>query len=495
MSSAPTIDNFAEILSEEAAWYDFGIFLGVSTRDLDLISKNHGSEGSRRCMIEIYKCVQKQREPLTWVRVVDVLTRLKNYSLADKIERNFMMPSQLTPDNVGEEYLSPVQSQTLQSEDIFSQPTENPPQTILTALTNDMCSQSRGETTFLSSERESDRASKGASQQDVIKVPNEICRMFTNVTGKFTTLTAEVIMALRKLAVHPDDLQRVIEDTCDLEPLPEEDATLDRILKRLPSNNYHFLDVDTLETLTSTFLRSNDQLRREIEEYKSQLEKFKSLSEIQYLVNLVKARNNSRHRQKEVVLKLREFWKRVKLKKFESAMQEIFETLYDCTSHITAVSKGCICVSWIVPPEKATTKLTTPEPEDKEFIRVIGVKSLRVGDSTVYDIQGEGCETIEAAMLQAIELENKRAIEILLLLGCDPEAAAHYEGVTNIVNIFESGKIPDSVKHICVFGHNENIEAILHDQQNVAEEKEEARRNLHEENCILRLALEKKGEM
>ena len=109
--------------------------------------------------------------------------------------------------------------------------------------------------------------------------------------------------------------------------------------------------------------------------------------------------------------------------------------------------------------------------------------------------KGKGVKQLRQPCLQAIELENKRAIEILLLLGCDPEAAAHYEGVTNIVNIFESGKIPDSVKHICVFGHNENIEAILHDQQNVAEEKEEARRNLHEENCILRLALEKKGEM
>ena len=69
-------------------------------------------------------------------------------------------------------------------------------------------------------------------------------------------------------------------------------------------------------------------------------------------------------------------------------------------------------------------------------------------------------------MLQAIELKNTRAIELLLAVGCSPEVAA-YNGnhaVTNVVNIRERS-VDDSsgggVDHVCVLGHNEHIEAII----------------------------------
>ena len=86
----------------------------------------------------------------------------------------------------------------------------------------------------------------------------------------------------------------------------------------------------------------------------------------------------------------------------------------------------------------------------------------------VYDSTGEvpGCEVLEAAMLQAIELKNTRAIELLLAVGCSPEVAT-YNGdhaVTNVVNIRERSVDDGSrggVDHMCVLGHNEHIEDII----------------------------------
>ncbi len=69
-------------------------------------------------------------------------------------------------------------------------------------------------------------------------------------------------------------------------------------------------------------------------------------------------------------------------------------------------------------------------------------------------------------MLQAIELRNTRAIEILLAVGCSPEVAT-YNGdhaVTNVVNIRKRSVDDGSgggVDHVCVLGHNEHIEAII----------------------------------
>ena len=69
-------------------------------------------------------------------------------------------------------------------------------------------------------------------------------------------------------------------------------------------------------------------------------------------------------------------------------------------------------------------------------------------------------------MLQATELKNTGAIELLLAVGCSPEVAT-YNGdhaVTNVVNIRERS-VDDgsggSVDHVCVLGHNEHIEAII----------------------------------
>ena len=126
------------------------------------------------------------------------------------------------------------------------------------------------------------------------------------------------------------------------------------------------------------------------------------------------------------------------MNEFEIMITKILGTrLYTKLYHIT-VDTGCICVSWIIPPSVNYTKLLIPKLS-LEFLQIIGVIYLHIGDDVIYNVGEEGCQTLEAAMLRAIELKNTRAIELLLAVGCSPEVAS-YNGdhaITNVVNIKE----------------------------------------------------------
>ena len=135
---------------------------------------------------------------------------------------------------------------------------------------------------------------------------------------------------------------------------------------------------------------------------------------------------------------------------FEKLMKQLLPTFYDLSSNIS-VGKGCICISWAIPDTDHTAKLVPELPTD--LIQIIGVISLHIGDKPIYIGTGGGCKTIEAAMLQAIELKNIRAIELLIAVGCNPDVATYNEdnAVVNIVNIRErsTGKSGSRMDHTC----------------------------------------------
>ena len=183
------------------------------------------------------------------------------------------------------------------------------------------------------------------------------------------------------------------------------------------------------------------------------------------LVDFIKEKQIVAGNNKTMQLKVREFWSHFTLKQFEKVANEILGTLYAVLSQMR-VAKGCICISWVI-PDIDTTKLVPDH--SVELVRIVGVISLHIGSNVIYNNEGEGCETIEAAMLQAIKLKNTRAIELLLVMGCNPEVAT-YNGdnaVTTIVNIRESKK--SSVDHVCIIGHNEHVEAIVDPSSKPAE--------------------------
>ena len=101
----------------------------------------------------------------------------------------------------------------------------------------------------------------------------------------------------------------------------------------------------------------------------------------------------------------------------------------------------------------------------------------------------EGCEVMEAAMLQAVELKNTRAVELLLAVGCNPEVITYKPNIsvkiTAELHIEEEPIDDHTAQYVCVF----------EDHSEEATVKEKMQVNLFQENDMLRKELEAESEL
>ena len=374
-SSTVESDVFIEELSQEQRWYTMGILLGVPTHKLDTISINYGSSGIRECLGELYKCCMELEGGVSWEEIVEALRKMDNGFLAGIIYSKYM-------------YISP--SPLSENED---------------------CVQNR------------------AKQ---VEVPTEVVQGFNNLSLQFSKLKHNVRQSIRQSNINVDDLQEVIKDECSFEPLSGKEATVDKFLNRL-SQYYSLLDVRVLEFLFKTLFDKDHPIQRQLTGYIKLLDKFKSSAKMKHLVHLLKQQQTVNSGHKLVELKVREIWSGFTVKKFEKVLRAILKTKYSYTSQLT-VEEGCICIRWVI-PDMDTSKLIQPQP--LEFLKIIGVVYLHIGDEVVYSLPEDGCDTLEAAMLQAVELKNTQAIQLLQAVGSDNNDIIT-KSVDNVVTVVSS---------------------------------------------------------
>ena len=387
----PPVDLFTEELVKEPRWYTLGMFLGVPTRDLDAINFNHSLEGIMRCLIEMHKYLHSTGKPLSWEKIASSLSKMDNCYLARCIRNKYCQTS--------EQKVSPVST---------AKPS-TPDRQLRCSSASDSASMNQKDSTPSSVFRENNK-------ETVIDVPEEVKKDFLNLTRLFSALVTEIECAFRRSKIHIQDLQRFIEEECELAPLSGVEATIENVFSRA-RQHYSLLGYNLLEFLVQTFLSENEPLQKKMSVYSETVNRFKNSAKLIDLMCLVEKQVKT-DRHKIVKLKLREFWAKITVKKFEKLVIEIFDVLYNRVSQIS-VGRGCICVSWMIPDIADPLGLIPPRP--LEFIKAVGIVSLHIGDSVVYDIPGEGCEVMGAAMLQAIELKSTRAIELLQAIKCDPE--------------------------------------------------------------------------
>ena len=329
--------------------------------------------GIRECLGELYKCCMELEGGVSWEQIVETLYKMDNVLLATSIHSKYISPSPL-------------------------------------------------------SENE-DSVQNRAKQ---VEVPTEVVQGFNNLSLQFSKLKHNVRQSIRQSNINVDDLQEVIKDECFFEPLSGKKATVDNFLNRL-SQYYSLLDVRVLEFLFKTFFDKDHPVQRQLTEYIELLDKFKSSAEMKHLVHLLKQQQTVNSGHKLVELKVREIWSGFTVKKFEKVLRAILKTEYSYTSQMT-VKEGCICISWVI-PDMDTSKLIQPQP--LEFLKIIGVVYLHIGDEVVYSLPDDGCDTLEAAILQAVELKNTQAIEILQAVGSDNNDIIT-KSVDNVVTVVSS---------------------------------------------------------
>ena len=421
--SGPSIDQFAEVLSKGPDWYSLGVFLGVAGNELNTIGENYSKISVTRCLIEVYQCLERLGKVPSWDSIASKLRALDNHALAEHIDSTFIHPSLEPP-----------------SESSSSNTSEQSGAGIPDSV---------------------DQTSRAPE----VMIPPEVSKQYSSLSRRLTKLCLCFKNALQSSNEDIDDVQHVIKRHCDLPHFAGNEAIWKNVFHRLDEECCIFDDPHVLNVIIDIFLSDNQVLSKQMGEFEKAVDSFKSSAEIGHLVDLLKKKKCERSKSQIVRLKVQERWTRCRLNHFESAMKMLLGSLYRHLSNLS-VDKGCCCISWIIGAGVPGSQLL-PE-HSKELLKIIGVISLQIGEEMVYDSTGEvpGCEVLEAAMLQAIELKNTQAVKLLLAVGCSPEVATcngdHV--VTNVVNIREKS-VDDSsgggMDHVCVLGHDEHIEAII----------------------------------
>ena len=444
-SLSPTIDQFTERLSTVSDWYTLGMFLGTTPMDLKNIELHHSSKGIMRCLVELHEHLRTIGRIPSWEFLSSCLKRMNEIELAKQIGSKYIITS-LRQSSVGSE-----------GQEVMTNSTSSSDTTVAVIPVT----------------RERNRN---------INVPPKITSEFQSLFDRFTLLNLKIKNAFLKSRVNLSDVQHVINRQCGLEPLVGETTTFDDVFRRLEQNCSIF-DSHVLVFLIKNFLSRNQILQRELKDYEKAVDAFKSSAKMGHLIHLIKRRRSVRNGSRNLKLKVKEFWNDFTIKQFEKAMKKLLGTLCVHVSQMS-VDEGSLCIEWIIPDIDATNMIPR---QSLEFTRIIGVLSLHIGDDVLYDHTTEkGSEVLDAAMLEAIQLKNTKAMEFFLAVGCNPEVAT-YNGdnaVTTIVNIRESKK--SSVDHVCIIGHNEHVEAIVDPSSKPAEcsscnMKEKMNKQLHQQ--------------
>ena len=447
VSPSPTVDQFAEVLTQAGTnWFDIGVFLGASDAEIEVIRQNYATNGVVTCLIKLHECLVKKGKPLTWEAIATALRRLGNNTLADSIRSDYIIPATI------HNAIWPPSTEQDSSTAVPDPQHESAPTTDPQQLKRDQVATPSDTTQQQLVVIEDDR---------VFEVGSEFWPLFK----RYASLSSKIGRSFKASNIDVDDLQDLIEDLCGLSLLPQNEASMRAVYNRL-KKHCSILHFQPLTCVVDELLSNEETLRKDLRELEKAMDVFKRSAKMTAVVKLIESHYESIHDDSQKILKLKvqDFWKTLNLKQFETVINEILGTkLYTKLSHIT-LGTGCICVSWIIPPSVDYTKLLPKL--SLEFLQIIGVISLHIGDDVIYNVGEEGCQTLEAAMLQATELKNKGAIELLLAVGCSPEVVT-YNGdhaVTNVVNIRERSVDDGSgggVDHVCVLGHNEHIEAII----------------------------------
>ena len=429
-SSTCSVDQFAEVLSPEGLkWFDVGIFLGASTAELKEIQHNYSTNGVVRCLIELHYClVKKARERLAWDNIVIALRRLGNNALADSIHSSYILPAvddaSSDKDSISTAHRSPMSS--------------------------------NGHVAHSSDPHQHPVVIKDGGVDDMF-------RKLHLLSNRFDSLALKIGRSLKTAPnINIEEMQKLVTRQCGLPPLPQNEATVETVFSRLQEKCSVLMFYPLTFVVDNLLTKKKTTLLRELKKLEKDVSHFKKSEKMVAIVSRINSHPNV-DKGKKVKLKLRDSWMKFTMEQFEIMINEILGTLYDVLSHIT-VGTGCICVSWNIPPSVDYTKLLPKL--SIELLEIIGVISLHIGGDVIYNVGEEGCQTLEAAMLQAIELKNTLAIELLLAVGCSAEVAVYYGdcAVTNVVNIRETSVDDGSgggVNHVCVLGQNEHIDAIV----------------------------------
>ncbi len=336
--AAPSIDQFAEVLSKGPDWYSLGVFLGVPSNELNTIGENYNKISVARCLIEVYQCLERLGKAPSWDFIASKLRALDHHALAEQIDTTYIHPS-----------------------------TEPP-------------SESSSSNSEQSGAGIPDSVDQTSRAPEVI-VPPEVSKQYFSLFTRLTKLCFCFKKALKASNEDIKDVQHVIKRHLGIEPYAGSEATWENVFHRLDDDCSLFDDPHVLSVIVDTFLSDNQALSRQMRDFLEAVDSFKSSAKLNDLVDLLKQNQRRERNDCQVIrLKLNEHWRCCTVKHFETAMRQLLGSLYDHLSCML-VKDGCCCISWIIAADIPASQLLPKH--SNELFKIIGVISLQIGEEMV----------------------------------------------------------------------------------------------------------------
>ena len=392
MTSSPNVRLLVTKVQKIADWFMLGVHLGVPNEELNKIDQRFSvSHGVERCKAELFDLWLRRNPSARWGDVASALEQLNEKALASELRAlcrisSPVLPCLDTPVPVDEQ----IEQKTVRVE--------------LEKLT---------------------------------------VRKFTRLESKFASLVCNVKTTTEKKAILPEKLHSFLEVRLNQKIEFFSSTTVSDLFESI-TPYYCFLNTTLLENIIDEFL--GEPLQQQLDEYEGLLEDFTSSTKIS-LLKEIDLKTVAQHKGMPlVVLKLAGRCLDVTIKRFQELVRYIFGKKSSTLSNIQ-VEDGCICITWST-RESVVPSLTALANEKIQFMKLVGILRLTVGEVTIFEELGteeeweEDNSSLEDHLVQSVTSGCTEAVEFLLKTGADPSNLDAYgRCVLSIASVAGSTKI------------------------------------------------------
>ena len=351
------LSNFLEQTAEATDWYLLGAFMNLPPKDLTLIEKQFSSGGPTRCKAELFNVWMKRTPNASWELIAAALEKSGETALAENIRKSCVLSTHA------------------------SQP------------------------------------SASASTVSVVPLDKGLVVSFSRLEREFAVIVKNLEVLVKKKFRKKMELGRFLDIRLNLDGELAKINDIDDLLRQIRP---HFCLFNTviLKDIVEEFV--GKPLKKQLEKYECELEKFTKIAEISLLEKVKFLDQSSSADMPQVIFKLTGFWPSVTIERFQRFVDHVFEANSSALTHIR-VKQGCICVTWYA-RKSAIASLAARAQEKVLFMRHVGVMSLSVGDTVILEQEEtEEEETdLNSALIQAVTADCTEAVEFLLFLDADP---------------------------------------------------------------------------
>ena len=379
-TSEMTAKEFAEELYGVQSWYELGVYLGAPVQELDLI-KNM-KESVRTNLVELFQLMNRQGTPLTWDKIVSALESLKNHQLASQIRERHMPAVESTnsenpPLQAAEQYLPcSVHSSNLPQGHIAQSMT--PMQSSLEPIPFNIPSSSS-----------SQGLTDGESHENIPKylyLDHEYVNNVQSALFRLGVLQTNIINGLKCEGIDALTMEMTAVSYFEDFKLSMETPTMIAVFEKARNGCSYEEYVQFLKNVVDNHLCDNESIKTKLKAYEQHCERLVKDQSLRDIVSKIPQHSGPR----AVWLKLPQTYKKVPIKKFDAFNRAIFKKTYPLLRNMR-VTKGCICVSWIVTNIK---EVIEDIHESWDLLASAKVISVSVGGKVIFKgspANNEGC--------------------------------------------------------------------------------------------------------